>query len=156
MLVSNQRALFSSKSPLQVRDVLSCKTVTFQQCMWGWRTPAKILKYVMWVARPAAGQHGIAKPTKDENKARITTATTDTDNRPFVSSTQRLKTYAPSCHFTQSKALLLLAGKILVTFAIFAIFAAISGPLLASSFPKSWILLNFCSCNFCDICKGCF
>ena len=26
----------------------------------------------MWVTRPAAGQYSIAKPAKDENKARIT------------------------------------------------------------------------------------
>ena len=63
-----------------------------------------------------------------------------------------------------------LAGKILVTFAIFAIFADISGSFLASSVSKSWFLLdllflrylsrvflaskkNPCYiCDFCDIC----
>ena len=33
------------------------------------------------------------------------TVTTDTDNLSFVSSKQRLKTYAPSSHFTQSTSL---------------------------------------------------
>ena len=43
-----------------------------------------------------------------------------------------------------------LARKILVTFAIFAIIADISGPFLVSSFSKSRILLNFCYiCDFC-------
>ena len=66
-----------------------------------------------------------------------------------------------------------LARKILVTFAIFAIFADISGPFLVSSFSKSRILLNLLFlrflrylswvflaskknpcyiCDFCDIC----
>ena len=31
---------------------VSCKTVTSKQCMLGWRTPTKILKYVTWMTRP--------------------------------------------------------------------------------------------------------
>ena len=50
-----------------------------------------------------------------------------------------------------------LAGKILVTFAIFAIFGDISGPFLASFF---FLSLEFCCicyfCDICDICHGCF
>ena len=41
-----------------------------------------------------------------------------------------------------------LARKILVTFAIFAMFADISGPFLISSFPKSRILLNLLFLRF--------
>ena len=65
------------------------------------------------------------------------------------------------------------ARKILVTFAIFAIFADISGPFLASSFSKSWFLLDLLflrflrylsrvfsaskknPCYFCDFCDIC-
>ena len=63
-----------------------------------------------------------------------------------------------------------LARKILVTFAIFARFADISGPFLVSSFSKSGILLNLLflrylsrmfsdrkknPCYFCDFCEIC-
>ena len=50
-----------------------------------------------------------------------------------------------------------LARKILVTFAIFAIFKDISGRFLASLLSKSWILSHlFFFWDFCDICHGCF